>query len=83
MTPQCFQRVVVALKLFVRQHRVDLPVARPTEIDEAVSDLMTRKVFFVFLILVPCTRNQMMLGDLTHLTAAQLTRWHRAYTHWP
>jgi hypothetical protein len=83
MAPQCFQRVVVTFKLFVRQHGVDLPMARPTKIDEAASHLMTRKIFFIFLILVPRPRNEMMLGDLIHLTTAQLTRWHHASTHWP
>lgn len=48
---QRFQRIVVALKLFVRQHRVDVFVARTTEIDEAASYLITGKIFFVFLIL--------------------------------
>jgi hypothetical protein len=73
MTPQCFQPVVVALKLFVRQHGMDLSVARPTEIDEATSNLTTCKVFFVFLILVPRTWNEMMFSNLTHLTVAQFT----------
>ena len=82
MTSQGFQRVVVTLKLFVRQHGMDLPMARPTKIDEAASHLITRKIFFIFLILVPRPRNEMMLGDLIHLTVAQLTRWHHASTHW-
>jgi hypothetical protein len=83
MTPQSFQRVVVTLKLFVGQHGMDLPMARPTKIDEAASHLITRKIFFIFLILVPRPRNKMMLGDLIHLTTAQLTRWHHTSTHWP
>jgi hypothetical protein len=45
-------------------------MARATEIDKAAFDVITREVFFVFLILMARARNQVMLGDLTHLTAA-------------
>lgn len=70
MAPQGFQRIIIPLKFFVCQHRVNLFVARAAEIDEAGSDILTGKIFFVFLIFVPRTRNEMVFGDLPHLTAA-------------
>ena len=65
----------VLLRFFVRQH-VDPFVARATQIDRTAFDTITRTIFCVFPVLMPCVRHEMMRGDLTHLTAAEFTRWH-------
>jgi hypothetical protein len=59
----------VVLRFFVRQH-VDSFVARATQVDGTAFDTITRKVFCVFPVLMPRVRQEMMRGDLTHLTAA-------------
>lgn len=70
MRPQGFQRVVIPLEFFVRQHRVNLFVTRSTEVDQAAFHVTARKIFFVLFILVPRTRDEMVFRDLFHLAAA-------------
>jgi hypothetical protein len=59
----------VLLRFFIRK-LVDLFVARATQIDGTAFDTITRNIFFVFLIFMSRTRHEIMLGDLTHCTAA-------------